>query len=115
MNDRKSEVTIDLSDVASPLELQQRLSTSLEFPGWCGKNWDAFWDAITGLVDMPHQLRLMGWQTLENRLPLDAELLRACLEKMQKELPGSASTVVYDIERDTLPDAIRSGGRVKGL
>ncbi|WP_431512394.1 barstar family protein [Variovorax sp. DAIF25] len=115
MNDRKSEVTIDLSDVASPLELQQRLSRSLEFPDWYGKNWDAFWDAITGLVDMPHQLRLLGWQTLKDRLPLDAELLRACLEKMQKELPGSASTVVYDIERDTLPDAVRSSGRVEGF
>jgi RNAse (barnase) inhibitor barstar len=111
MNDRKSEVTIDLSDVASPLELQQRLSTSLEFPGWYGKNWDA----ITGLVDMPHQLRLVGWQTLKDRLPLDAELLQACLEKMQKALPGSASTVVYDIARDTLPDGVRSGGRVKGF
>jgi ribonuclease inhibitor len=61
MTTREGEVTIDLRDVDSSLELQQRLMASLDFPGWYGKNWNAFWDAITGLVDMPHRLRLVGW------------------------------------------------------
>jgi RNAse (barnase) inhibitor barstar len=80
---RESEVTIDLRDVGSSLELQQRLMTSLDFPGWYGKNWNAFWDAITGLVDMPHRLRLVGWAAFQARLPLDAKQLQECLAQMQ--------------------------------
>lgn len=72
MKAREDEVTIDLRDVGSSYELQQRLITSLDFPDWYGKNWDAFRDAITGLVDMQYRLRLVGWITFERHLPLRA-------------------------------------------
>ena len=96
MTTREGEVTIDLRDVDSSLELQQRLMTALDFPGWYGKNWNAFWDAITGLVDMPHRLRLVGWTAFEDRLPLDAQQLRECLTQMQDELPSLAAAVSYE-------------------
>jgi RNAse (barnase) inhibitor barstar len=96
MTARESEVTIDLRDVGSSLELQQRLMTSLDFPGWYGKNWNAFWDAITGLVGMPHRLRLVGWAAFQDRLPLDAKQLQECLAQMQDELPSLAAAVSYE-------------------
>ncbi|WP_198084773.1 barstar family protein [Variovorax sp. E3] len=96
MTARESEVTIGLRDVRSSLELQQRLMTSLDFPGWYGNNWNAFWDAITGLVDMPHRLRLVGWASLEDRLPLDAKQLQECLTQMQDEQPTLAAAVSYE-------------------
>lgn len=93
---RKDELTVDLNDVSSSLELQNRLMTSLDFPGWYGRNWDAFWDAITGLVDMPHRLRFVGWTDFADRHPRDAKQLRECLARMRAELPIHAAVVAYD-------------------
>ncbi|WP_268800413.1 barstar family protein [Pseudomonas huanghezhanensis] len=39
--------------MASAEELHCVLRGALGFPGWQGCNWDAFWDAITGLIEMP--------------------------------------------------------------
>lgn len=93
---RKDEVTVELSDVSSSLELQNRLMSSFDFPGWYGRNWDAFWDAITGLVEMPHRLRFVGWADFADRNPRNAKQLRECLAKLRAELPTHAATVAYD-------------------
>ena len=60
---RLPRVEVDLSNVTSSDELHSLLSQALEFPGWYGCNWDAFWGAITGLVPMPLQLKLLGWES----------------------------------------------------
>ncbi|RON62171.1 ribonuclease inhibitor [Pseudomonas fluorescens] len=89
-------VKIDLSGVASSDELHSTLRVSLGFPGWYGCNWDAFWDAITGLVQMPAQLKISGWDTLSRRLPGDAKLMQKCLADMKIEYPELASDVEFD-------------------
>ena len=91
---RVQTVNIDLSDVTSAAELHALLREKLGFPGWYGCNWDAFWDAITGLVDMPVNLRISGWQRFSSRLPKDARLLQKCLEQMTTELPDQAPILV---------------------
>ena len=92
---RKEIVEIDLADVQSLDRLHDMLMTSLDFPGWYGKNWDAFWDGITGLVEMPITLRLSGWSQFAKRFPRDAKIMRECLNDMSKEYPEIASKVVY--------------------
>lgn len=92
---RAQQVVVTVSDVFKTEELHQRLMTALAFPGFYGRNWDAFWDAITGLVEMPHTLRLVGWQALEAHLPRDACVLRQCLERMQQQYPALAARVEY--------------------
>lgn len=96
MTARVREVSIVLRDVSTPRELHECLRNALTFPGWYGHNWDAFWDAITGLVDMPHRLRFIGWSILEDRLPTEAQKLRECLEEMQMRLPELAACVSYE-------------------
>ncbi|AZC37962.1 barstar family protein [Pseudomonas chlororaphis] len=93
---RLQRVDIDLSAVASTAELHATLRDALDFPDWYGANWDAFWDAITGLVEMPVQLKFHGWNELATRLPRDAQLLRQCLEKMTVHYPEFASQVTFD-------------------
>jgi ribonuclease inhibitor len=95
MDDRREAIEIDLSAVTSSVELHDLLSRSLDFPDFYGRNWDAFWDAITGLVAMPYHLRIRGWQTLLERLPKDAAKMRSCLDRMVKQYPESASSVEY--------------------
>jgi len=89
-------VQIDLNGVMSADELHSTLSDALGFPGWYGCNWDAFWDAITGLVEMPVQLKISGWNALCRRLPKDAELMHKCLEDLSLEYPSFASNVEFD-------------------
>ncbi|GKS73318.1 barstar family protein [Acidovorax sp. SUPP950] len=96
MTVRKDEVTVDLRGVATPEELQAQLMKLLDFPGWYGMNWNAFWDAITGLVEMPLRLRFVGWADFELRQPFSANQLRECLSQMQTELPTLAAAVSYE-------------------
>ncbi len=88
-------VEIDLQAVTDTKELHSLLMVSLAFPSWYGCNWDAFWDAITGLVEMPQTLKLMNWQNFCQRLPSDAALVQELLTEMQVKYPQLASEVVY--------------------
>jgi ribonuclease inhibitor len=95
VDERRSSVEINLADVKTSEELQSLLARALDFPDWYGCNWDAFWDAITGLVEMPRRLRLVGWAGFAARLPEDARLLRECLEDAEADEPASAAQVEY--------------------
>ncbi len=95
MDERAEIVEIDLSGTSSGAELHAALARGLDFPDFYGKNWAAFWDAITGLVAMPHRLRLVGWSRFEGRLPEEARHLRSCLDDMGQQFPEWASAVEY--------------------
>lgn len=69
-------MTIDLAHIGSVQELHLTFKTALGFPDFYGMNWDAFWDAITGLVEMPEELILINFEKLEEAMPSDAEILR---------------------------------------
>ena len=92
---RISLISIDLSKVTNSQGLQLLLMERLDFPGWYGCNWDAFWDAITALVEMPETLELNGWADLVRLLPRDAELMKECLSEMEAKYPTLASKVIY--------------------
>ena len=92
---RKSLITIDLTKIYSIDELFPVLSEALDFPGWCGENWNAFWDAITGIVEMPEHLQLNGWSTFQNRFPENAAIMKECLDDVSKQYPTLAATVEF--------------------
>ena len=89
-------VKVDLSEVTSSDELHSILKDALGFPGWYGSNWDAFWDAIKGLVEMPIHLEISEWNTLSRRLPGDAKLMQKILEDMKIEYPDLAPDVEFE-------------------
>ena len=92
---RQALVTIDLSDINSPRQLHAALASALGFTSFYGMNWDAFWDAITGLVHMPQQLELRGWPAFAARLPADAAMLQRILARLAQEMPAQAAQVRY--------------------
>ncbi len=92
---RRAIVSIDLGTVSDARELHHLLMDRLGFPGWYGCNWNAFWDAITGLVEMPELLEFENWKVFSTRLPNEAKQLQTCLQEMAEEFPQSASTVTY--------------------
>ncbi|HCF2499461.1 TPA: barstar family protein [Pseudomonas aeruginosa] len=81
---RAASLAIELADVDSAARLHERLREALALPPWYGCNWDAFWDAISGLVPMPR------------RLPEEAAQLSACLEALRETYPQLAPEVLRD-------------------
>ncbi|WP_163100705.1 barstar family protein [Peribacillus alkalitolerans] len=86
-NEHESIVTIDISNVQTTNDLHLLLKDKLEFPDFYGENWDAFWDAITGLISMPDKLVLIGWSEFEKSLPSDAKIMKELLYKHNDEYP----------------------------
>ncbi|MGH4036029.1 barstar family protein [Actinomycetota bacterium Odt1-20B] len=76
---------IDVSSVGSEEELHAVLQRELGFPGFYGRNWDAFWDAVTGLVQIPGRVRFVGWAALVERLPYGGRMLRLQLDRYRDE------------------------------
>ena len=81
-------MTIDLTHVDTKAAFHRTMKRELGFPDWCGENWDAFWDAITGLVDMPDCVVLQHWQRFAQACPHDMQLLREVTANYTQALPG---------------------------
>ena len=73
------EIVIDVSNIETSLQLHRLLKEKLGFPDFYGNNWDAFWDAITGLVMMPDKLTFVGLGNLEKKLPWDSDIMKKML------------------------------------
>ncbi|MCX5079480.1 barstar family protein [Streptomyces sp. NPDC001940] len=76
-------ITIDVSEVSGERSLHLLLMRELNFPEFYGMNWDAFWDAVTGLVSIPDHVRFLGWDQLAVGVPLGAAMLRRALDDYQ--------------------------------
>jgi len=92
---RTSIVVFDLSQIDTVRDLHALFARTLHFPEWYGPNWDAFWDVIIGLVEMPGKLQLIGWESFRDRFPRDAWILKKCLTDLAEEYPANASEVAY--------------------
>lgn len=78
---RKKYVVINVENIKDSQELHKLLKSELEFPHFYGMSWDAFWDAITGLVQLPEVTIIKGYKILKKDLPQDAEILVNTLER----------------------------------
>lgn len=88
-------VEIDLNTVHSVEELHVVFQERFQFPSFYGRNWDAFWDSITGLVELPRRVRLLGWQSFESRFPRDARVMRECFTDYRRGFGERASEIEY--------------------
>jgi RNAse (barnase) inhibitor barstar len=86
---------IDLSSVETEEQLHTLLSSALSFPVFYGNNWDAFWDSITGLVELPKNIEFMGSQRLQLALPSSYQQLHTCFTDLKSEYPNINCSVVW--------------------
>ncbi|RNB89619.1 barnase inhibitor [Brevibacillus fluminis] len=95
-SERVFHITIDVSGVRSKEELHLVLKSSLKFPDFYGMNLSAFWDAITGLVEMPSNLTFLGWNTLKELLPDVAQSIEKTFEDYNDYYPDHHTcNVIY--------------------
>lgn len=92
---RRKQVTLDVSTIQDSMELHSLLKKELELPDFYGMNWDAFWDAITGLVELPETLIFEGWNHIEQKLPKDAQMLINIFKDFNEQYPLWKCKVVY--------------------
>jgi len=72
---------IDVIKINVPKELQQVLKLKLGMPDFYGMNWDAFWDGITGLIQLPDMLILEGWHIYKKRQSEDAQIFERIMKR----------------------------------
>lgn len=66
---------IDFSECKYVHDLHEELKNKLELPDFYGRNLDALWDSITGIMDTPAYITISGI----GKLPKD---LRSTVDKM---------------------------------
>jgi len=81
-------MTIDLTNVDTKAGFHMLMKRELGFPDWYGVSWDAFWDAIIAVVEMPDRVVLRNWETFAQACPKDMLILRQIMTDYQYEKPG---------------------------
>ncbi len=91
---RRQAVVFTLAHMETVESLHDVLARAFDFPGFHGRNWDAFWDSITGLVQMPHVVQIWGWDVFSARLPRHASQFLRLMLDAQQQYPQTASAVL---------------------
>jgi RNAse (barnase) inhibitor barstar len=81
-------VTIDLAGITSKVAIHQAFKQHLGFPDWYGPSWDALWDAIIAVVEMPDEVVLRNWQEFAEACPKDMHILRQIIHDYSEEVPN---------------------------
>lgn len=79
---------LDLSGIVSKPQLHELFKVQLGFPDWYGPSWDAFFDCIVAIVELPDCLLLVNWQEFAQACPKDMRILRQVIEDYAAEKPG---------------------------
>lgn len=68
---------IDLGNINSSQELQLKLKTAFGFADDYGMNWESFGKHLSLVeVDLPFEIILRNWKSLERDFPSEAELFK---------------------------------------
>ncbi|MFX3635320.1 MAG: barstar family protein [Candidatus Pristimantibacillus sp.] len=94
--ERKERVELEVGSIRNSGELHLLLQEGLDFPDYYGMNWDAFWDAITGLVELPETVVFIGWERMMAVLPNDARMLSDMFTQFNEEHPLWECEVKYE-------------------
>ncbi|MCA9684709.1 MAG: barstar family protein, partial [Myxococcales bacterium] len=95
--------------------LHDLLALVCGFPSFYGRIWDAFWDAITGLVQMPHVVMIWDWDLLATRLPRSALSLLESLTSAREQYPETAAELRLHAEGDAVIDVAAEFRRLEAI
>lgn len=92
----ETSITIDVSLIKTSHELHLVLKEKLAFPETYGEDWDAFWDIITGPVELPQKLEFIGWSELERKLPEESKIIKEYLLEHNQEFPDWHCNIIFN-------------------
>ena len=87
--------TLDLSGCNTLWDLHTRISDSLNFPDYYGKNWSAFWDCLS--VDCEYNFIIVtGESKVANVLKESVEKMNEILERNKRYWDGKFDYEIID-------------------
>lgn len=78
--EKREEIDINCSMINTQSELINVIKQALQYPQFCGNNWNAIEDLIYDIV-FPKKLIFVNWSEVEKKLPQDTAILRAILDR----------------------------------
>ena len=86
-------IIVDISKAKFIGELHQAIhqafqSADISFPDFYGNNLDALWDCLTGFIEIPIEITLVGLDSLHGDLLAYAEKIVAVFAEAAQETPG---------------------------
>ncbi|MFY4257087.1 barstar family protein [Achromobacter xylosoxidans] len=90
------ELIIDGSRITSEEDLHDVISNGLALPNWYGRNLDALWDVLTGMVERPLKVIWLNSEQSKKTLPRYEQILSLFREVELQDLQSNK------IERFTL-------------
>ena len=78
--EKAEEIVMDCSNINTQSELIAAFKKLLQYPRFCGDNWDAIEDLIFD-SGFPRRLIFSKWYEMEKRLPADTLILKEILER----------------------------------
>ncbi|MDN4616710.1 barstar family protein [Paenibacillus sp. PsM32] len=91
-------VTINGEEFHTINELHETLQQKLELPEFYGKNLDALWDCLTGMIELPLQMEWLNYDVSRQRLGDKADQVLSVLEEAQAEGNGFRIWVRDEVE-----------------
>jgi len=73
--------TIDFTGVTNLSDFYQRIIKGLDFPDWCGENPDAIWDLLTGHMDAPAHIMVIGSNNLSEFLAYEYTFIKKVFDR----------------------------------
>ncbi len=58
---------IDFSNVRDYISVYETIITSLEFPEYCGRNYDAIYDFLTDMITRKSVIEIRGFEIIEKK------------------------------------------------
>ncbi len=77
-------IKLDLTGCKSLLKIHERIREAFDFPGWYGKNWDAFWDSLWSYMEA-NRVEIAGESNLPEKLKKEINIMNRLLDDMEKE------------------------------
>ena len=78
--EQKEEIRIDCSVINSQTEFITAIKRALQYPQFCGDNWDAIEDLVYDII-FPKKLVFSNWLDIEKKMPGDTAILKKILSK----------------------------------
>lgn len=75
--------TIDFSKVEHYLEMHIVIRDALDWPGYYGCNWDAFWDCLTDMLGRPIHIEIIGLEVIAQKFGDAAEKMLEILKEFK--------------------------------
>ena len=78
-------------------EFYEIIKKRMNLPDWFGKNPDALWDMLTGYIETPCEVTMIGFNKKENKYnEYELDLIKEVFSNAEKEYPKQFKIIYKD-------------------